>query len=223
MLWGSIAQADNLVKNGSFESGAGEWTEWNSTQPWYSGATFEHDYAQGSNVWMPSPYPLSGNSTHSQRKGITNIHGGLYQLIEVVKGREYIVSGSWSGGIGGLVANSATAAAWFEIVVYDGVVTPAQIDAGLGGNDVLIAKREYSGNEVYFFDWETFRGTFKALSNHVTLAFKSGKIGDWDAIATYHDDVAIRLFFDWPMFFPIIVKRDLPLESAASPVSPDEK
>jgi len=201
--------AANLVKNGNFEGGSSEWTEWSSTQPWVGGALFEHDYANGSDIWTPEPYPYDGVHTHSQRKGITNIHGGLYQVINVTKGRRYTVSGQWSGGIGGLVLDSNTLAAWYEVIIYDGVASAAQIDAGVEANDVTIAKKTHEGNSVYSFGWETFSGTFTAKSNQITLALKTGKVGDWDAIAAYHDNILLYEFY-WPMFVPATTGRGAP-------------
>lgn len=206
---GSVAWGANLVKNGNFEAGKDGWTEW-SNQSWATGV-FAHDYVNGSTVWSPEPYPYDGEHTHSQSYGGNNIHGGLYQVINVTKGRKYTVSGQWSGGVGGLVPDSKTIAAWFEFTIYDGVASVAQIDAAPGDNDVTLAKREYSydgitGKSVYSFGWETFEGTFTAQSNQVTLALKTGRLGDWDAIAAYHDNILVYEFH-WPMFVPATTSR----------------
>jgi len=201
LINGGVAWGGDLLKNGNFESGSDGWTEWNGGLGWATD-TFEHDYASGSDIWAPYPYPYEGTHTHSQRKGVNNIHGGIYQVIDVTKGRKYTVSGEWSGGIGGLVPNSNTIAAWFEVTVYDGVASVDQIDAGPSDNDVTIIKRTHEDStEVYSFGWETFSGTFTAKSNQVTLALKTGRLGDWDAIAAYHDNLSVKEFY-WPMFLP---------------------
>jgi hypothetical protein len=191
LINGGVAWSQNLVVNGDFEAGSANWVEWNSPQAWVSG-TFGHDYGSGCTVWIPVPYPASGSNSHCQNEGINNVHGGLYQVIDVIPGTTYVVSGLWSGGIGGLVLGSNTTASWFEITVYDGAATVSQIDAAPGPLDVIIDKKTWSGANPYSFAWETFSGTFTPQSNQVTLAFKTGKIGDWDAIAAYHDNITIE-------------------------------
>ena len=206
LMNGGVVWGANLVKNGNFEGGGSEWTEWSSPQPWVNDV-FEHDYAHGSDIWTPEPYPYDGEHTHSQKKGVNNIHGGLYQVINVTKGKRYTLSGLWSGGIGGLVPASNTIAAWYEVTIYDGAASVAQIDAGAGANDVTIAKRTHDGTSVYNFGWETFSGTFTAKSSQVTLAVKTGMLVDWDAIAAYHDNISLYEFFNWPMFMPAMTRE----------------
>ncbi|MEJ2695555.1 MAG: hypothetical protein P8013_02805 [Candidatus Sulfobium sp.] len=191
LTYGGVAWSQNVVMNGDFEAGSANWAEWNSPQAWVNG-TFGHDYGSGCDVWPPVPYPASGTHSHCQHVGANNVHGGLYQVVNVIPGTTYVVSGLWSGGIGGLVKGSTTTAAWFEITVYDGVATVAQIDSAPGPSDVTIAKKEWSGTNPYSFGWETFSATFIPQSNQVTLALKTGKIGDWDAIAAYHDNIRIE-------------------------------
>lgn len=200
VCFAGFARGENLVQNGNFEDGNTGWTEWNSPQGWVNG-TFEHDYASGSDVWIPDPYPYAGGHTHSQRKGVANIHGGLYQVINVMQGKKYTITGQWSGGIGGLVPNSNTAAGWYEVVIYDGIANPDRIDAAPGPDDVTIAKITHAGTSVFSFGWQTYSGSFTARSNQVTLALKTGKVGDWDAIAAYHDDILIY-DYSWSKFMP---------------------
>lgn len=193
IAWGQI----NLIENGDFEAGDTGWTEWSSPGGW-TNDTFVHDYGSACDIWIPSPYPYEGASTHCQTRGVVNIHGGLYQVIDVVPGVTYTVSGTWAGGVGGLSEfdpNNPPPSwtAWFEVTIYDGAATVGQIDAAPGPNDVLIAKRENVGYEPYNFNWELFSGQFTAQSNQVTLAMKTGKSGGlWDAIAAYHDEIAIE-------------------------------
>jgi hypothetical protein len=192
IIYGEVAWSQNVVINGDFEAGSANWVEWNSPQAWVTG-TFGHDYGSGCNVWTPIPYPASGTHSHCQNVGTNNVHGGLYQVVNVIPGATYVVSGLWSGGIGGLVQGSNTTVSWFEITVYDGVATVGQIDSAPGPLDVTIAKKEWSGTNTYSFGWENFSGSFIPQSNQVTLALKTGRIGDWDAIAAYHDNIRIEV------------------------------
>jgi hypothetical protein len=209
LIYGGVAWGQNVVMNGDFEAGSANWVEWNSPQAWVTG-TFSHDYDSGCTVWPPAPYPASGTHTHCQHVGTNNVHGGLYQVVNVVPGTRYVVSGLWSGGIGGLVQNSNTTASWFEVTVYDGAASVAQIDAAPGPSDVTIAKKEWSGTGTYSFGWENFGGSFVAQSSQVTLALKTGRIGDWDAIAAYHDNIRIEAITpapamnDWGMIIFVL-------------------
>jgi hypothetical protein len=186
-----IASGANLVVNGNFENGSTGWTEWTSPPDWVTGA-FSHDYGSGCDIWTPTPYPYEGANTHCQSVGVNNVHGGLYQVINVEPGKTYTVSGMWSGGIGGLVTGSYTSLSWFEVTIYDGIATVADIDAAPGANDVIIAKKTFeNATNPYSFGWEPFSDTFTAQSSQVTLALKTGKVGDWDAIAAYHDIISL--------------------------------
>lgn len=182
----------NLVANGDFEGGAASWTEWSSPGGWTTGV-FAHDYASGVPIWMPVPYPYAGVGSHGQHVGTNNVHGGIYQVVNVQTGSSYDVSGMWSGGIGeggSLPFNIA----WFEVTVYQGSVGAAEIDGPPGPGDVVIAKREYTGDSIISFGWEQFSGSFVAEQNQVTIAFKTGKVSpNWHPIAAFHDDVSLRL------------------------------
>lgn len=194
LLGGGIAFGQNLVLNGGFEAGSANWLVWDSPQAWPTGV-FGHDYGSGGTVWIPAPYPYAGSNTHSQAVGTNNVHGGIYQWVNVVPGRTYTVSGVWSGGVGSQNPSANTIASWFEVTIYDGAVGAGLIDAAPGPNDVIIAKREWNSSfagDFYSFGWEPFSGTFTAISTQVTFAFKAGKVGDWDAIAIYHDDLMIE-------------------------------
>jgi hypothetical protein len=187
----TFAQA-NLVTNGDFESGAASWTEWSSPGGWTTDV-FAHDYASGVPIWPPIPYPYAGAASHGQHVGTNNVHGGIYQVINVQAGLFYDVSGVWSGGIGEL-GSLPFDIAWFEVTVYQGAVGAAEIDAAPGPGDVIIAKREYSGDSIVSFGWEQFNGSFIAEQDQVTLAFKTGKVsGNWHPIAAFHDNIAVRL------------------------------
>jgi len=93
---GGCVWGENLVKNGNFESGISDWIEW-SKIPVVNGSwtthEFEHDYDHDSVTWPPVPYPYDGEHTHCQKVGGNNVHGGLYQVINVIKGKKYAVSG----------------------------------------------------------------------------------------------------------------------------------
>ena len=182
----------NLVANGDFEGGAASWTQWSRPGGWTTGV-FAHDYASGVPIWMPVPYPYAGVGSHGQHVGTNNVHGGIYQVVNVQTGMSYDVSGMWSGGIGesgSLPFNVA----WFEVTVYQGAVGAAEIDGAPGPGDVVIAKREYTGDSIISFGWERFSGSFVAEQNQVTLAFKTGKVSpNWHPIAAFHDDLNLRL------------------------------
>ena len=185
------AQA-NLVANGDFEAGAASWTEWSSGGGWTTGV-FTHDYASGVPIWMPAPYPFEGTGSHGQHVGTNNVHGGIYQVINVQAGMTYAVSGSWSGGIGE-TGSSDFDVAWFEVTVYQGAVGAPVIDAAPGPSDVVIEKREYTNDSIVSFGWESFNGSFVAEQGQVTLAFKTGKVGPgWHPIAAFHDNVSLQL------------------------------
>ena len=130
----------NLVTNGDFESGASSWTTWSSPGGWTTDV-FAHDYASGVPIWPPIPYPYAGAASHGQHVGTNNVHGGIYQVINVQTGQPYDVSGVWSGGIGE-VGSLPFNVAWFEVTVYQGAVGAAEIDAAPEPGDVIIAKRE---------------------------------------------------------------------------------
>ena len=102
LLNADVVWSANLVKNGDFENGSTGWTEWSSPGAWVGDAVFEHDYASLCDIWVPSPYPYEGNNTHCQKLGDDYVHGGIYQVINVTKGKKYKVTGQWSGGVGGL-------------------------------------------------------------------------------------------------------------------------
>ena len=121
-----------------------------------------------------------------------NVHGGIYQVVDVQVGQVYEVSGVWSGGIGQSDSQPFDIA-WFEVTVYQGAVGAAEIDAAPGPDDVVIAKREYSGDSIISFGWEPFNGSFVTQQSQVTLAFKTGKVSpNWHPIAAFHDDVALQ-------------------------------
>ena len=182
----------NLVANGDFEGGAAAWTEWSSAGGWTTDV-FAHDYASGVPIWPPTPYPYAGTASHGQHVGTNNVHGGIYQVINVQPGLPYDVSGVWSGGIGE-GGSLPFDVAWFEVTVYQGAVGAAEIDAAPGPDDVVVAKREYTGDSIISFGWEAFGGSFVAQQPQVTLAFKTGKVsGNWHPIAAFHDDVAVQL------------------------------
>ena len=182
----------NLVANGDFEGGAASWTQWSSPGGWTTGV-FAHDYASGVPIWMPVPYPYAGVGSHGQHVGTNNVHGGIYQVVNVQTGMSYDVSGMWSGGIGEEGSLSFNVA-WFEVTVYQGAVGAAEIDGAPGPGDVVIAKREYTGDSIISFGWERFSGSFVAEQNQVTLAFKTGKVSpNWHPIAAFHDDLNLRL------------------------------
>lgn len=84
IAWGQV----NLVENGDFESGTTGWNERSSPGGWATGA-FIHDYGDGCDIWIPTPYPYEGANTHSQRALEARIHGGLYQVIDVLPGTTY--------------------------------------------------------------------------------------------------------------------------------------
>ena len=182
----------NLVANGDFEGGAASWTEWSSPGGWTTGV-FAHDYASGVPIWMPVPYPYAGVGSHGQHVGTNNVHGGIYQVINVQIGMPYQVSGVWSGGIG-QGGSLPFDVAWFEVTVYQGAVGVAEIDGAPGPGDVVIAKREYTSDSIISFGWEQFSGSFVAEQDQVTLAFKTGKVSpNWHPIAAFHDDLSLRL------------------------------
>jgi hypothetical protein len=189
----SISSAQvNLLANGDFEAGAASWTEWSSGGGWTTDV-FTHDYASGVPIWMPAPYPLAGTGSHGQHVGTNNVHGGIYQVVNVQAGMTYAVSGSWSGGIGES-GSSSFDVAWFEITVYQGAVGAAEVDGPPGPGDVVIAKREYTNESIVSFGWDQFNGSFVAEQDQVTLAFKTGKVGpNWHPIAAFHDNVSLQL------------------------------
>lgn len=187
------AQAQNLVANGDFEAGLADWTTW-SAPP----STFWDDvwiHSNDCDIWVPTNgCPFAGAISHAQKKGSGsgNAHGGLTQVLSVTPGQTYAVSGVWSGGVAGNVAgNNGT---WWEIVIYDGTPTDAEIDSGIGAADTLIAKREINNlgnNEVFQFQWEPFNRTFVAPSDTVTLVLKTGSFFTF-AAAGYHDNLSVE-------------------------------
>ncbi len=182
----------NLVANGDFEGGGASWTEWSSPGGWTTGV-FAHDYTSGVTIWPPVPYPYAGVGSHGQHVGTNNVHGGIYQVVNVQIGMPYEVTGMWSGGIGE-GGSLPFDVAWFEVTVYQGAVGAAEIDAAPGPGDVVIAKREYTGDSIVSFGWEQFSGSFVAEQNQVTLAFKTGKVSpNWHPIAAFQDNVSLRL------------------------------
>lgn len=192
LFGGSVGIAQTgILANGDFEAGAASWTEWWSGGGWTTGV-FAHDYASGVPIWMPTPYPLTGTGSHGQHVGTNNVHGGIYQVVNVQTGSTYRVSGSWAGGIGES-GSLPFDIAWFEVTVYQGAVGATEIDGAPGPGDVVIVKREYTNDSIISFGWEQFDGSFVAEQNQVTLALKTGKVGpNWHPIAAFHDDLSIQ-------------------------------
>jgi len=190
---GQSAEAQNLLTNPDFESGLTGWTTWVAPVNgfWFGSWIQSNDC----DIWVPTstcPYGGAGTS-HAQKKGsgAGNAHGGIYQIVNVVPGTTYRLSGVWSGGVTGNVNNDN--GTWWEVTVYDGAVGDAVIDQAPGPNDALIAKREANNlatNGVFQFDWEPFSGQFVAQSSQVTVALKTGSYYTFEA-AGYHDNLSL--------------------------------
>ena len=159
-----VTSAENLLTNGNFESGANGWTVWDKPSTMFY-EDFTHYFGAGATVHLPTPYPYGGSGiSHGQDMGGLNAHGGIFQVVDVIPGRVYRVTGVWSGGVGQFPAAGLQPWVWWEAVVLDGEITdPAVIDAAPGPDDVIIAKVErpnFTGEEIW--NWESFGGTFKA-------------------------------------------------------------
>jgi len=144
----------NLVTNGDFESGSTGWTEWNSLGIWTTG-NFEHYYYSDCTgaIFIPDPCVYAGNQSHRQQVGTQNVHGGIYQVIDVIPGKKYRVSGYWSGGVGG-ADNNNNDFAWFEVTIYQGTAGVDIIDVSPRPQDVIIAKKDYTDlNDTVIFNW----------------------------------------------------------------------
>jgi hypothetical protein len=198
------ARAQELVVNGDFESGLAGWTIWSApVTPFWSGVWL---HSNDCDIWVPTICPYAGTTSHAQKKGsgTSNAHGGIYQQIAVQAGRQYRLSGQWSGGVTGNAAGNAT---WWEVVAYDGVVDDSIIDQGLRPQDQLVDKIErvdLANNEVFQFQWQPFSGVITATSDTVTLAFKQGSFFTFDA-AAYHDDISMMALGE-----PLAPVRELP-------------
>jgi len=204
----SPANAQNLIANGDFEAGLTGWTQWNAPPTTFWNGTWQH--SNDCDIWVPTNgCPFAGSTSHAQKKGSTannNAHGGLLQTISVVAGETYTVSGQWSGGVTGNLDNNN--GSWWRVEVYDGVPTEAQIDAGPGAQDTLIALHEANNlafRGVYQFQWESFSGQFTAVSNTATLVLKTGSYYTLEA-AAYHDDISVT--------------RDIPVPPEVVPTLP---
>ena len=188
----SIAQAQNLVSNGDFEAGLADWNEWAAAPSFFWDGVWIQ--SNDCDIWVPTNgCPLNGTTSHAQKKGSGsgNAHGGLTQVLSVEPGRVYDVSGQWSGGVTGNVDGNN--GSWWEVVIYDGMVDDATIDAGLRPQDTEIIKREVNNlasQQGFQFQWEAFSGSFTAQSNTVTLVLKAGSFYTLDA-AAYHDDIEV--------------------------------
>lgn len=199
-----LANAQELVVNGDFEAGLSGWTVWNTPPtPFWNGVWLQ---SNDCDIWVPTVCPYAGTTSHSQKKGsgAGNAHGGIYQQITVQPGRQYRISGQWSGGVTGNAPGNAT---WWEVVAYDGIVDDSIIDQGLRPQDQLVDKIEridLGNNEVFQFQWQPFSGVITAASGTVTLAFKQGSFSTFDA-ASYHDDVSMQ-----PLGVPAAPARELP-------------
>lgn len=197
----SAVLALTLVTNGDFEGGSTGWTEWNSPGGWTT-ATFGHAYGDCSGgVFIPTPCPYMGSGSHLQQVGTQNVHGGIYQVLSVTPGNRYQVSGYWSGGVGGAATNT-NVVAWFEVTVYQGTVGVNVIDAAPRPQDVVIAKKEYTNLvDTVAFNWAPFSdspwpggdGTFVAEESTVTLVIKVGKVGNWNYMANYVDEISVDI------------------------------
>jgi hypothetical protein len=204
MLACQSASAQELVVNGNFESGLSGWTVWSApVTPFWNGVWL---HANDCDIWVPTICPYAGTTSHSQKKGsgAGNAHGGIYQQIAVQAGRQYRISGQWSGGVTGNAAGNAT---WWEVVAYDGVVDDSIIDQGLRPQDQLVDKIErtdLANNEVFQFQWQPFSGVVTAASDTMTLAFKQGSFFTFEA-AAYHDDVSLQVVGE-----PLAPVRELP-------------
>jgi len=187
-----LAQSQNLVTNGDFEAGLTNWTSWAAApSSFWNGVWI---LSNDCDIWIPTNgCPYEGSTSYAQKKGsgAGNAHGGIYQTLSVEVGETYNIEGFWSGGVtGNLDGNNAT---WWEVVIYDDVVSDAIIDAGVRSQDVLIAKMEQTNlasNAVFQFQWEQFNGSFVPQSDTVTLAFKAGSYYTHEA-AGYLDLVSV--------------------------------
>lgn len=185
-------RSQELVRNGDFESGLSDWTVWSVSNTFWNGSWI---HANDCDIWEPTNgCPFAGALSHSQKKGSGggNAHGGIYQQIAVQSGRQYRVQGQWSGGVTGNAGGNDT---WWEVVVFDGAVGDAEIDAGLRAQDQLVDKISATGlatNAVFQFQWQPFEAVVTARSDLVTLAFKQGSYFTFDA-AAYHDNVSMQL------------------------------
>lgn len=182
-----VAHAQELVTNGDFEAGLAGWQVWSSWGgPWL--------HQNDCDIWTPVPCPYEGALSHSQEKGsdVDAAHGGLFQVLDVVPGRQYRVTGWWSGGV--LGKDNPANLSWWEVTVYDGEVDGTVIDQSPGPQDVVIAKHEHAvdPNQGWQFPWESFTGVFTAASSRVTLALKTGSFSTLD-VAGYHDLLSVLL------------------------------
>lgn len=200
------AQSQNLVANGDFESGLTGWTQWAAAPSSFWNGVWNH--SNDCDIWVPTNgCPNEGAISHAQKKGSDagSAHGGLYQTLSVTPGNTYRVDGFWSGGVTG--SDNGSNGTWWEIVVYDGVVDDAIIDAGLRGpQDVLIDKDEANNlafREVYQFQWTPFTGNFVAPSDTVTLVLKAGSFNTLEA-AAYHDQISVTDITPPPAPVPVM-------------------
>ncbi len=199
-----LANAQELVANGDFEAGLSGWTVWSAPPTSFWNGVWLH--SNDCDIWVPTICPYAGTTSHAQKKGsgAGNAHGGIYQQIAVQPGRQYRISGQWSGGVTGNAAGNAT---WWEVVAYDGVVDDSIIDQGLRPQDQLVDKIErtdLANNEVFQFQWQPFSGVITAASGTITLAFKQGSFFTFDA-AAYHDNVSMQALGE-----PAVPARELP-------------
>ena len=88
-----------------------------------------------------------------------------------------------------------------EVTIYQGTVGVDIIDVSPRPQDVIIAKKDYIDlNDTVTFNWEPFSishwyggdGTFVSQENTVTLAIKVGKVGEWNYMANYMDNITVQ-------------------------------
>lgn len=135
------ASAQNLIVNGGFESGFSGWSTWDTHEvgfsPWLRDGTCV--------LWgiPPAACISEGSAIYAQRNATYGrARGGIYQIIPVLPGRQYRISGVWSGNFR---PNAISNMSWWTLVAMEGEAQPAMIDPPWGYESGQIVAEEWVG------------------------------------------------------------------------------
>jgi hypothetical protein len=182
------AQAQNLVVNGGFESGAAGWTTWRA--PWGSGE-----------VWDFNDTDPEATGTRCLRLSTPgNASFGVYQQVAVTPGRTYRIDCRWKGTKFG-------ESNWYEVLLLDGPFNQVFADSGsadlvqpnfmyaydsgtfpLPGDFGWIWTHEQNGTPV---DTHGRFGKRTATGNVMTIVLKAGACCGTNGASAWFDEVSL--------------------------------
>jgi hypothetical protein len=177
--WGATATPSQMVTNGTFDAGITPWTVVN-----VSTATGTMTGVFDGTVGNPA-----GSALVTAVNGTTGANNHrFYQVFPVTQGKQYTLTGQWSGNIVGLVTNATGGSLrnWAEVFVsFETSTTPSNWTA----TSALMYKKAYgagtTNTSTGIWTWEAFTGSpngsnppsggiFTATGPYMVVAFNLG-------------------------------------------------